>query len=374
MIRITRVLRTLIVVVAFLAAAVLLLQPVHAAAQSSKSEKSGKSNKSGKSDKSEKPSAQWELEDVLSGPVPFAFGHRGFGANLGEDPNRPIENTTESVRLAYRSGIRIVEVDVQVTVDGLAVVFHDDFLPDFTCINGLTYDELVALNPNIPKLRQVLNVASRFTRRGDTPQGVIAIEIKTPAPLCDPLDQTELALVQAVVHEVRQARMTDQVILESFSPAIVLIAAQVAPELPRALAVSILQFLSAEQVEAATGLPVTPINKDVGLGLQWAEIGPFFRLPAYDGPLDFVGVALGLGRVRSTWTCFSSAKPSRSSPAAAQRWLTPCTSWASVCGPSPSTIPLAGAFCSSWASTASSSTISPWALRYRRHFSGPHQR
>ncbi len=277
--RITRALGTRIVVVAFLAAAVLLLQPVSAAAQGA--------------------SGQWELGDVLSGPVPFAFGHRGFGANLVEDPNRPIENTMESVRLAYRSGIRIVEVDVQVTVDGRAVVFHDDFLPDFICINGLTYDELVALNPNIPKLGHVLNVASSFTRRGDTPQGVIAIEIKTPAPPCDPLDLTELALVQAVVHDVRQARMTDQVILESFSPAIVQIAAEVAPEMPRALAMSILQFLSAEQVEAETGLVVTPISKDVGLGLQWAEIGPFFRLPAYNDPLDpvgqFVGVALGLG-------------------------------------------------------------------------------
>ena len=234
---------------------------------------------------------------MLSGPVPFAFGHRGFGVNLGEDPDRPIENTTESVRLAYRSGIRIVEVDVQVTVDGRAVVFHDDFLPDFTCINDLTYDELVALNPNIPKLRRVLNVARSFTRRGDTPQGVIVLEIKTPSPLCDPLDQTELALVQAVVHDVRQARMNDQVILESFSPAIVLIAKQVAPDLPRALAMSILQFLTAEQVEAATGLEVTPITKDVGLGLQWATTGVFFRLPAYNDPLDPVGQFVGVAAV-----------------------------------------------------------------------------
>lgn len=234
---ITRELRTLIVVVTFLAAAVLLLQPVPAAAQGS--------------------SGQWELEDVLQGPVPFAFGHRGFGANLGEHPDRPIENTTEAVRLAYRSGIRIVEVDVQVTVDGHAVVFHDDFLPDFTCINDLTYEELVALDPNIPKLRHVLNVARSFTRRGDTPQGVIALEIKTPAPLCDPFDETELALVQALL----------------------LIANQVAPDLPRALAMSILQFLPAEVVEAETGLEVTEIPKDVGFGLQWATIGPLFRLP-----------------------------------------------------------------------------------------------
>ena len=149
MIRITRGLRTLTTVVALLTAALLLLQPIPAAAQGH--------------------SVQWELEDVLGGPAPFAFGHRGFGANLGEHPDLPIENTTESVRLAYRSGIRIAEVDVQVTVDGHAVAFHDDFLPDYTCINDLTYDELVALNPNIPKLKHVLNVARSFTRQGDTP-------------------------------------------------------------------------------------------------------------------------------------------------------------------------------------------------------------
>jgi hypothetical protein len=50
--RITRALGTRIVVVAFLAAAVLLLQPVSDAAQGA--------------------NGQWELEDVLSGPVPFA--------------------------------------------------------------------------------------------------------------------------------------------------------------------------------------------------------------------------------------------------------------------------------------------------------------
>jgi glycerophosphoryl diester phosphodiesterase len=231
---------------------------------------------------------------VLSGPGPFAFGHRVFGITPGEDPDRPIENTTEAVRVAYRSGIRIVEMDVQVTVDGWAVVFHDDFLPDFTCINDLTYGELVAINPNIPKLRHVLNVARSFTRKGDAPQGVMTLEIKTPSPLCDPSDSTELALVQAVVHEVRQARMNKQVILESFSPAILAFARDVAPDLPRALAMSILQFLSPAQVQAATGLPVTLINKDVGLELQWAITGPFFRLPGYASVPQFVGVALAL--------------------------------------------------------------------------------
>ncbi len=282
MIRITRALRTMVVVVAFLTAALLLLPPLPAAAQGQ--------------------SAQSELEDVLdppSGLAPFAIGHRGFGVNLGEDPNRPIENTMESVRLAYRSGIRIVEVDVQVTVDGRAVVFHDDFLSDFTCINGLTYDELVALNPNIPRLGHVLNVARSFTRQGDTPQGLIDIEIKAPSPLCDPFDEGEMPLVQAVVHDVRQARMNDQVILESFSPAILLIAQQVAPELPRSLSMSILQFLPQAVLESLD-FTVTPIIKGVGsFDLQWAEIvdpdGIEFRLPGYTSVLpQFGGVALAL--------------------------------------------------------------------------------
>ena len=34
------------------------------------------------------------VDDLLALDVrPFAIAHRGFGANLGEDPSRPIENT-----------------------------------------------------------------------------------------------------------------------------------------------------------------------------------------------------------------------------------------------------------------------------------------
>ena len=76
---------------------------------------------------------------------PFAIGHRGFGENLGEDPDPslPIENTLRSVRRAFRSGISVVEIDVQVTSDHEVVVFHDDFFSQDvaappTCLNTLT--------------------------------------------------------------------------------------------------------------------------------------------------------------------------------------------------------------------------------------------
>src|SRR6201981_75470 len=72
---------------------------------------------------------------------PIAIGHHGVGPNT-QDPSLPIENTVDSVRLAYNSGARVVEVDVQLTKDGQLAVFHDDFLRDFTCIPSLTFDQL----------------------------------------------------------------------------------------------------------------------------------------------------------------------------------------------------------------------------------------
>jgi hypothetical protein len=65
-------------------------------------------------------------EDFLRLNVrPIAIGHHGVGPNRGENPALPIENTVDSVRLAYNLGARVVEVDVQLTQDGRLAVFHD---------------------------------------------------------------------------------------------------------------------------------------------------------------------------------------------------------------------------------------------------------
>jgi hypothetical protein len=87
--------------------------------------------------------------------------------------------------------------------------------------------------------------------------------------------------VAAVTRVVRHVEMTDQVILNSFSPALLYVAAQHAPEIARDLGIFGLQFLTAPEVEAALHLTVTPINKRLDLGLQWADIGPIYRLPGY---------------------------------------------------------------------------------------------
>src|SRR6266851_2113395 len=235
-------------------------------------------------------------EDFLQLNVrPIAIGHHGVGPNTGQDPSLPIENTVDSVRLAYNLGARVVEVDVQLTQDGQLAVFHDDFLSDFTCIHSLTLDQLQQRLPYVPELRQVIDVAREFNERsGDDLGGILIVELKAFSPHCDPADQFEQPLVSAAVSEVRQTKMTDKVIFDSFSPALLYLAAQAAPGIPRELDISGLQLLTPAQIEAITGLPVTIIPKNISLGLTWAEIGQIFRLPGYASPQQFLATGMAL--------------------------------------------------------------------------------
>jgi glycerophosphoryl diester phosphodiesterase len=235
-------------------------------------------------------------EDFLRlGVRPIAIGHHGVGPNRGENPALPIENTVDSVRQAYRQGARVVEVDVQLTQDGRLAVFHDDFLSDFTCLHALTLAQLQQRLPYVPELHEVLEVARHFNKQaGDDLGGIFIIELKAFSPHCDPGDELEQALVSAVVPEVRKAKMVDQVIFDSFSPALLSLAAQEAPEIPRELDISGLQLLTPAQIQAITGLPVTIINKKNSLGLTWAEIGPVFRLPGYASVQQFLATGMAL--------------------------------------------------------------------------------
>ena len=164
---------------------------------------------------------RWTVEDLLDLDVkPFAIGHRGFGDNLGEDPSWPIEDTVAAVRRRFMAGISVVEVDVQLTRDHEVVVFHDDFLSDYTCLNRLTMAEIKERLPFVPTLHAVLHEARRFDERSGPLRGLVIIELKAAAPLCDPHDTQEHAIVSAVTKVIRHAHMTRQVMLTSFSPAL----------------------------------------------------------------------------------------------------------------------------------------------------------
>lgn len=244
----------------------------------------------------EKDNRRSTAEDFLRlGVRPIAIGHHGVGPNAGENPALPIENTVESVRLAYNLGARVVEVDVQLTRDGKLAVFHDDFLSDFTCIHSLTLDQLQGRLPFVPELRQVINVAREFNNMaGDDLGGILIVELKALSPHCDPADEFEQPLVTAVVNEVNQTKFANRVIFDSFSPALLYLASQMAPGIPRELDLDGLQLLTPAQIQAITGLPVTIISKKISLGLTWAEIGPVFRLPGYASPLQFLATAMAI--------------------------------------------------------------------------------
>jgi glycerophosphoryl diester phosphodiesterase len=234
-----------------------------------------------------------ELLDL--GVRPFAIAHHGFGDNMGEDPTRPIENTVPAVRRAFRAGVSVVEVDVQLTADRQVAVFHDDFLSDFTCLNRLTLAELQERLPFVPSLQAVLNEARQFNQGAGPLRGLMIVELKAVSPLCDPEDTQEHAIVSAVTGVIRRMRMTKQVMLMSFSPALLYLASQQAPEIARDLGIFGVQFLSLAEVQAVfPNDPVTIINKKLNLGLQWAEIGSLFRLPGYRSVDEVLATAVAV--------------------------------------------------------------------------------
>ena len=147
---------------------------------------------------------------------PLVIAHRGASA---EKP----ENTLAAFRRALALKVDAIELDVQVTRDGVAVVFHDESLRRLTGSSGRvtarSWRELARLRvlgaEPIPRLVDVL----RLTRG----RAIVQIELKARAP------------VAPVVRAVKAARATKDVILASFVPALVREAGRLAPELPRML-------------------------------------------------------------------------------------------------------------------------------------------
>lgn len=148
--------------------------------------------------------------------VPLRIAHRGASAECPE-------NTLAAFRRALARRADGVELDAQVTADGVAVVFHDDRLRRLTGASGrlagLAWPALRRLRVGgrepLPRLAEVLRLL-----RG---RSVVQIEIKPGVP------------VPPVLAAVRTARAEKSVILASFDPAIVAAARDLAPGLPRML-------------------------------------------------------------------------------------------------------------------------------------------
>jgi glycerophosphoryl diester phosphodiesterase len=147
---------------------------------------------------------------------PLIFAHRGASA---EAP----ENTRAAFRRALALGVDGIELDVQITRDGVPVVFHDFTLRRLTGAPGRltarTARELAALRvagtEPIPSLAEVLDLT-----RG---RAVVQIELKRGAA------------VAPVLRAIRRTRAAEWVVLASFEPGLVRAAARLAPGIPRML-------------------------------------------------------------------------------------------------------------------------------------------
>lgn len=117
----------------------------------------------------------------VSTPAParpvLAVAHRG-------DPYRFRENTLASVESAFAAGADAVEVDVQLTRDGVPVLLHDLTLErlwgDPRPVGKVTAEQLSSLGSpgvRVPTLAEALKVV------GETPAARLLIDLDTPGPV-----------------------------------------------------------------------------------------------------------------------------------------------------------------------------------------------
>lgn len=155
---------------------------------------------------SEAPSSE-DKTDVL---LPAIIAHRGYSSQFPE-------NTLASFEGAFDIGADYIELDVQMTRDGEAVVFHDDSLSRITGAEGTiadyTYEELLLLDAGswfdasfagerIPTLDQALDLTAGHGGR-------IYLELK---------DMGERpGFEEAVLEAVAERGMTAQCIFASFN-------------------------------------------------------------------------------------------------------------------------------------------------------------
>jgi glycerophosphoryl diester phosphodiesterase len=147
---------------------------------------------------------------------PLIIAHRGASA---EAP----ENTLAAFRRALAHNVDGIELDVQLTRDGVPVVFHDATLRRLTGTRGRladkTWRELTALRIDgtgrIPRLVEVLRLTRGRAR--------VQIELKAGTA------------VAPVVAAIRATRAAKNVILASFEPGLIGEALRLAPAVPRML-------------------------------------------------------------------------------------------------------------------------------------------
>jgi len=179
------------------------------------------------------------------------FGPADFPAivaHRGASSTHP-ENTLPSFAAALDLGARILELDVRLSVDGVAVVMHDPSVDRTTdgkgFVHEMTADALARLNAGsseypagVPTLAEVLQLVSG--------RGALALEIKN-IPGEPAYDPEEEPIVEAALDEVERTGFAGGVLVLSFNPRSIAAAKRIAPQTPTG-------FLTTELVPPADAL------------------------------------------------------------------------------------------------------------------------
>ena len=127
-------------------------------------------------------------------------------AHRGSTEGGAVENTLDAFRFALDSGVRYLETDVQVTSDGVAVLFHDSDLQRVAGIrrkvSDLSFKELRAIQ--IPGKSQIPTLAEALSR---FPNAKWNIDIKANNAVIPTVDA------------IRAAQAENRVLVSSFSRA-----------------------------------------------------------------------------------------------------------------------------------------------------------
>jgi glycerophosphoryl diester phosphodiesterase len=198
-----------------------------------------------------------------------------------------VENTLPAYANAHELGVTTLELDVQITEDGRAVVTHDrdpspskcvdtapafpgdpefPYVPNRTYIKDLTLAQVRTIDcgslrlaqfpdqelhpgARMPLLSEVFDLVKRY--RADDVTLNIETKVEAGAPeQTAPREQ----FVQVVAREVRRARMVDQVTIQSFDWGALMRMREVEPRLPIVALTNGQQFLQAGQAGASPWL------------------------------------------------------------------------------------------------------------------------
>jgi glycerophosphoryl diester phosphodiesterase len=196
--------------------------------------------------------------------------HRGYSAVAPE-------NTLPALAAGVLAGATLIEFDVRTTLDGVPVVIHDRSVDRTTdgagLVAELTLDELSTLDAGswfspayagvrIPLLHEVIDLlrphavlAPAAEEAGVTPAEAprveLLLEIKPPATL---------EQVKVIIGQVVDAGLLDRTVVQSFDPAVVRLAGEVAPDVRLGL---LRHGFDDEQVRVAHELGISYVNPDL---------------------------------------------------------------------------------------------------------------